>query len=143
MSVARRTPSRIGIITLDEAEKLHQQLFQETRFPSASTCKACHPGHYREWSVWAHAYSQMSPVFNAMQGKVLLLTNGTNGDFCIRCHTPVGMNLEEPEFISNMDRHPTSREGITCVACPSQFLQNLFLPLFPSPSELRKGAGSC
>ena len=34
---------------------------------------------------------------------------------CIRCHTPVGMNLEEPEFMSNMDRHPTSREGVTCI----------------------------
>jgi len=59
----------------------------------------------------------MSPVFNAMHGSVVKLTNGTNGDFCIRCHTPVGMNLEEPVFMSNMDRHPTSREGITCIVC--------------------------
>ena len=29
------------------------------------------------------------------------------------------MNLEEPEFISNMDRHSTSREGITCPELPS------------------------
>ena len=101
----------------DQAETLHQELFKETRFPSATTCKNCHPGYYREWSVSAHAYSQMSPVFNAMHGKILLLSNGTNGDFCIRCHTPVGMSLEEPKFGSNMDRHPTSREGITCIAC--------------------------
>ncbi|HSR51557.1 MAG TPA: multiheme c-type cytochrome [Acidobacteriota bacterium] len=101
----------------DEAEQLHLDLFKEQRFPSATTCKTCHPDHYREWSVSAHAYAQMSPVFNAMHGKILKLTNGTNGDFCIRCHTPVGMNLEEPEFISNIDRHPTSREGITCIAC--------------------------
>ena len=65
----------------------------------------------------AHAYAQMSPVFNAMHAKVLKETNGTNGDFCIRCHTPVGMNLREPEFLSNLDRHPTSREGITCIVC--------------------------
>ncbi|HSR51801.1 MAG TPA: multiheme c-type cytochrome [Acidobacteriota bacterium] len=101
----------------DEAEQHHLDLFKEQRFPSATTCKTCHPDHYREWSVSAHAYAQMSPVFNAMHGKILKLTNGTNGDFCIRCHTPVGMNLEEPEFISNIDRHPTSREGITCIAC--------------------------
>ena len=37
----------------------------------------------------------MSVVFNAMHGTVLKITNGTNGDFCIRCHTPVGMNLGE------------------------------------------------
>ncbi len=99
------------------ADQEHEQLFLEDRFPSATTCATCHPQHYREWSVSPHAYSQMSPVFNAMHGTVLKLTNGTNGDFCIRCHTPVGMNLEEPEFMSNMDRHPTSREGVTCVVC--------------------------
>ncbi len=106
-----------GLTAQQEAEELHQKLFEESRFPSATTCKTCHPDHYREWSVSAHAYAQMSPVFNAMHGRILQLTNGTNGDFCIRCHTPVGMNLEEPEFMSNIDRHPTSREGITCIAC--------------------------
>ncbi len=95
----------------------HAKLFSENRFPSANTCAPCHPGHFREWSVSPHAYSQMSPVFNAFHGAVVLLTNGTNGDFCIRCHSPVGMNLGEPLFVSNMDRHPTSREGVTCIAC--------------------------
>ena len=98
-------------------DSTHNALFLENRFPSANTCATCHPEHYEEWSVSAHAYAQLSPVFNAMHGKILKLTNGTNGDFCIRCHTPVGMNLGEPEFMTNMDRHPTSREGITCIAC--------------------------
>ena len=95
----------------------HEALFAEDRYPSATTCALCHADIYREWSVSAHAYAQMSPVFNAMHAKILKETNGTNGDFCIRCHTPVGMNLEEPEFMSNLDRHPTSREGITCIVC--------------------------
>lgn len=99
------------------ADAEHEQLFLENRFPSATTCATCHPDHFREWSVSPHAYAQMSPVFNAMHGTVLALTNGTNGDFCIRCHTPVGMNLGEPEFMSNIDRHPTSREGVTCIVC--------------------------
>ncbi|MDJ0841585.1 MAG: multiheme c-type cytochrome [Acidobacteriota bacterium] len=99
------------------ADEEHEKLFLENRFPSAATCATCHPDHYREWSVSPHAYAQMSPVFNAMHGTVLQATNGTNGDFCIRCHTPVGMNLGEPIFMSNMDRHPTSREGITCIVC--------------------------
>ncbi len=99
------------------ADAEHEALFLENRFPSAATCATCHPSHFREWSVSPHAYAQMSPVFNAMHGTVLKLTNGTNGDFCIRCHTPVGMNLGEREFASNMDRHPTSREGVTCIVC--------------------------
>ena len=100
-----------------QIDSTHNAIFLEDRFPSANTCATCHPGHYEEWSVSSHAYAQMSPIFNAMHGKILKLTNGTNGDFCIRCHTPVGMNLGEPEFMTNMDRHPTSREGITCIAC--------------------------
>ena len=95
----------------------HAALFAEERFPSATTCAACHGEIYREWSVSPHAYAQLSPVFNAMQAKIGKLTNGTNGDFCIRCHTPVGMNLGEPTFQSNLDRHPTSQEGVTCVVC--------------------------
>jgi nitrate/TMAO reductase-like tetraheme cytochrome c subunit len=52
-----------------------------------------------------------------MHGTILERNNGTNGDFCIRCHTPVGMALEEPLFISNLDRASVSVEGITCVVC--------------------------
>ncbi len=99
------------------ALEAHTSLFFEDRFPSANSCATCHPDHFREWSVSQHAYSQMSPVFNAFNGTVLKITNGTNGDFCIRCHTPVGMNIGEPEFMSNMDRFATSREGITCIVC--------------------------
>lgn len=95
----------------------HKKLFAENRFPSASTCRTCHPGHYREWSVSPHAYAQMSPVFNSMHATIVKQTAGSNGDFCIRCHNQVGMNLGEPVFMKNEDRHPTSREGITCIVC--------------------------
>ena len=78
-------------------DNVHEALYKgeegKPYYPSASECKQCHPDHYREWAVSPHAYAQMSPVFNAMHAKILKLTNGTNGDFCIRCHTPVGMNL--------------------------------------------------
>jgi nitrate/TMAO reductase-like tetraheme cytochrome c subunit len=52
-----------------------------------------------------------------MQTKININSGGTNGDFCIRCHTPLGMNLNESVYGSNLDRTPASREGITCVAC--------------------------
>jgi hypothetical protein len=102
---------------MENPDKAHAKFFLNNRFPSATMCGECHPKHYRQWSVSQHAYAQMSPVFNAMHGKLLKLTNGTSGDFCIRCHTPVGMALNEPVFGSNIDRHPTSREGVTCIVC--------------------------
>jgi hypothetical protein len=101
----------------ESSNAAHARLYAASRFPSATACGQCHPTEYRQWSISQHAYAQMSPVFNAMQGKIIKGTNGTNGDFCIRCHTQVGMNLGESQFMSNIDRNPTSREGISCVVC--------------------------
>ncbi len=100
-----------------DSEAAHRPLFLEERFPSAATCRTCHEDHYREWSVSPHAYSQMSPVFNALHGVSLQRTNGTIGDFCIRCHSPVAMGLGEPLFMSTADRHVGAREGTTCIVC--------------------------
>ena len=99
------------------AEEDHLNLFVENRYPSANTCGVCHPKHYKEWSVSQHAYAQLSPVYLSLNNKINQLANGSNGDFCLRCHNPVGANLGESSFASNLDRHPTSREGITCVVC--------------------------
>ncbi len=99
------------------ADLTHADILARDPFPSAKTCAKCHPQHFREWSVSPHAYAQLSPVFNAMSNKLIELTNGTMGDFCIRCHTPVGMFRGEPINMSNLDRHPTSREGVTCISC--------------------------
>lgn len=101
----------------DEAARAHLELFAEKRYPSANTCKVCHPRHYQEWSVSQHAYAQLSPVYMAMQNTINAVTSNTNGDFCIRCHNQVGMNMGESTYVSNLERHPTSREGITCVVC--------------------------
>jgi hypothetical protein len=99
------------------ADAEHARLFAADAYPSAAVCAKCHPEQYREWSVSSHAYAQISPVFNAMQGTINKLTAGSTGDFCVRCHTQVGMNLGEPTFMSTMDRDPVSRQGITCVVC--------------------------
>jgi len=102
---------------LDATAQAHLALFAENKYPSANTCRVCHADHYKEWSVSQHAYAQLSPIYMAMQNKINKLSNGTNGDFCIRCHNQVGMNIGESTYASNLERHPTSREGITCVVC--------------------------
>ena len=99
------------------ANAQHEDLFLENRFPSANTCATCHPKHYEEWSVSQHSYAQLSPIYLSLSNRILELSSGSNGDFCLRCHSPVGANLGESPIISNLDRHPTSREGITCIVC--------------------------
>lgn len=100
-----------------EASQAHEKLFAESRYPSAATCGTCHPKHYREWSVSQHSYSQLSPVYLSISNFLNSTTSGSMGDFCLRCHSQVGANLNESPAVSNLDRHPTSREGITCVVC--------------------------
>jgi hypothetical protein len=95
----------------------HEALFAESKFPSAATCGTCHPKQYKEWSVSSHSYAQLSPVYLSLSSEINELSSGSNGDFCLRCHSPIGANLGESPFMSNLDRHPTSREGITCVVC--------------------------
>ena len=95
----------------------HANLFVENDYPSATTCATCHPKHYKEWSVSQHSYAQLSPVYLSFGSFTNEITSGTNGDFCFRCHTPIGANLNEDPFMNNLDRHPSSREGITCIVC--------------------------
>ena len=103
--------------TTQDAYQAHADLFRQNRFPSAAKCGQCHPTQFRQWSVSQHSYAQLSPIFNAMQGKTNKGNNGTQGDFCIRCHTQPGMIEGESEFMSNIDRSPIAREGVTCVVC--------------------------
>jgi hypothetical protein len=86
-------------------------------YPSAMQCASCHPDQARQWSVSPHAYTMVSPVFQAMAGFVGRHTQGTNGDFCLRCHSPAGMAIGESIFMGNAQRQQVSREGITCIGC--------------------------
>ena len=60
---------------------------------------------------------QLSPVFMAMQNTINREQSGTLGDFCIRCHTPIGMQKNKSIYASNLKRSPIEREGVTCVVC--------------------------
>ena len=107
----------LEVVSTGDPDKDHARLFAEKRYPAATDCKPCHEEHYEEWACSPHAYAQVSPIFNAMYRTVNALTGGTNGDFCIRCHTPVGMALDEDPHMDNEDRAPVSFEGVTCVVC--------------------------
>ena len=120
------------------ADNPHEDIFAEERFPSAQLCKTCHEDHYTEWSVSPHAYAMLSPVFNSMHATIVKRTNGTQGDFCIRCHTPVGMTLEEPLFTTfNHAPHMQLLQDKACQTCHRLDNQADFLGSYkknPDPS---------
>ncbi|TWT94253.1 multiheme c-type cytochrome [Neorhodopirellula pilleata] len=95
----------------------HIGLWTEGCYPSAESCRACHPKHYEEWSVSSHAYSSVSPMFNRFEQTISELSMGTVGVFCLRCHSPVGTQMNIPRTVSMLDQPAIAREGVTCIAC--------------------------
>lgn len=116
-SIAKARQKFSEVELRQQAKEAHAALLTEKEYVSATKCQSCHPVHFDQWSKSQHAYSQLSPVYMAMQNAINHLTSKTNGDFCIRCHNQVGMNKEESTFFTNLDRHPASREGINCIVC--------------------------
>lgn len=109
-------PSTKTLVNQEEYRKIHLELTKD-RFPSARQCATCHPSQYQQWKMSPHAYAQKSPIFGAMHRALLVRNMGTQGDFCIRCHTPTGMQMGESHKVSNLLRAEISNEGITCVVC--------------------------
>src|SRR5690606_31553206 len=81
------------------------------------TCAECHPDHYREWLGSMHAYAAEDPVFRAMNAKAQRETNGEIGDFCVRCHAPVAVELGLTQDGLNLDELPREVQGVTCWYC--------------------------
>lgn len=95
----------------------HVGLWTEQCYPSAESCRACHPKHYEEWRASSHAYATVSPMFQRFEQAMTEITQGTVGYFCVRCHSPVATQLSLPRTLSVLDAPPVVREGVTCISC--------------------------
>ncbi len=95
----------------------HAEAFADTLYPSALRCAKCHQKIYDEWRVSAHAYAAISPMFQRFEQAMTVVTKGTVGYFCVRCHAPVAVQMSYPREASIADGPAVFREGITCVAC--------------------------
>jgi len=88
---------------------------EQIRDPEA--CRGCHPVHYGEWAGSMHAYAADDPVFLAMNERGQRETEGELGDFCVKCHAPLAVELGETEDGLNLDELPQSLKGVTCAYC--------------------------
>ena len=91
-------------------------------------CAECHPKHVEEWAMSPHAYATADPVFHAMSRMGQRQTNGKLGQFCVQCHTPVGLATNAApvyqdtdgvwkQDTENLDR--LSQTGVSCDVCHS------------------------
>jgi hypothetical protein len=95
----------------------HEALWTENCYPSAESCRQCHPSQYEQWRASGHAYAMVSPMFHRFEQAMTEYTEGTVGSFCVRCHSPVGTQLKIPRAASVLEVPPVVREGVTCIAC--------------------------
>lgn len=100
----------------DDAAPIEPELTPEQLLDPAA-CADCHPAHYREWSGSMHAYASVDPVFQALNAKGQAETDGALGDFCVKCHAPVAVELGLTTDGSNLNELPTAVQGITCAYC--------------------------
>ncbi len=98
-------------------EDPHEGLWTETCYPSAETCRKCHPSQYDEWRASGHAYATISPMYQRFEQAMTDYTRGTVGHFCVRCHSPVATQLELPRSKSVLEMPQVVREGVTCISC--------------------------
>jgi hypothetical protein len=82
-----------------------------------TSCKGCHPAHYREWSSSMHAYAAQDPVFLAMNRRGQRETNGELGDFCVKCHAPMAVEDKLTTDGLNLEQLPDLQRGVSCYFC--------------------------
>jgi hypothetical protein len=92
--------------------------FTVEKLQDPETCKECHPKHFEQWSGSMHAYAADDPVFIAMNKRGQRETNGQLGDFCLRCHAPMAIQLGIADA-ANFDPAalPNAARGVTCYFC--------------------------
>ncbi len=95
----------------------HAEVLTKEDYPSASQCAVCHKQIYKEWASSNHAYASISPMFHKFEQAISVLTQGTIGAFCVRCHQQVGTQRGEKRELPLWERSRVSSEGITCITC--------------------------
>lgn len=82
-----------------------------------STCRSCHPDHYRQWASSMHAYASKDPVFLAMNRRGQRETKGALGDFCVKCHAPQALREGATRDGLNLEELPQRLQGVSCYFC--------------------------
>ncbi|MBC8132337.1 MAG: hypothetical protein H7X95_05095 [Deltaproteobacteria bacterium] len=99
-------------------DKVPQRL-TKAELMDPTTCQACHPQQFRDWSGSMHAYAAEDPVFLAMNQRAQRETNGTLGSFCVKCHAPVALAEGLTDDGLNLPELPAPVKGVTCYFCHS------------------------
>ena len=91
-------------------KKLAGHMFQDPK-----GCGGCHTGIYKEWESSVMAYSWQDPIYRAILKRASQATNGALDDFCIGCHSPIGLTTETAT--ARGPQAEIAEDGVGCESC--------------------------
>jgi hypothetical protein len=152
--IADGAPASTGD-SLDElaaCQALDTRLGETMAFADPTTeCAECHTQHVEEWSISSHAYAAKDPVFHAMVQLGQQATGGNLDQFCVQCHSPIGMATGQTEVVFDEARQTYTQDvlglddlaktGVSCDVCHSvtAVLEPHNARMVMSPNGIRRG----
>ncbi len=114
---------------LGSPETLEVREAEPQAFEDVTRCAECHPNHVEEWEISNHAYAMQDPVFHAMVRVGQQATEGALGQFCVQCHSPIGMATGQTEVYRDPSTGAFAQDteaveslaasGVSCDVCHS------------------------
>lgn len=100
-------PSRIQVDFGGNHKRVH--------YDSPEVCRACHTEIFEQWEQSAMAHAWEDPIYKAMLKRASEATNGAIDNFCIGCHSPIGLVTKEAAATKDGAEIP----GVDCETCHS------------------------
>lgn len=86
-------------------------------FDSHSKCANCHAIIRSQWEGSMHAYAYIDPLYQAELVMASEETGGQIDEFCVRCHSPIGVVGGEIPPIDGFMASDVALEGVQCDFC--------------------------
>ncbi|MBI1854224.1 MAG: cytochrome c family protein [Planctomycetes bacterium] len=82
-------------------------------FLKSEACSECHTDIYKQWSHAIMSHSWKDPIYRAVLKRASVATNGAVDNFCIGCHTPIGLTTHT----AHAGDDGTTANGVDCDSC--------------------------
>ncbi|PSW14737.1 cytochrome c family protein [Photobacterium sanctipauli] len=84
-------------------------------FEQPEVCQSCHSEIYQQWKRSVMAKSWDDPIYQALFKRASIATKGEIDNFCIACHSPIGMTSMDAtaKMIDTKEHLP----GVNCEVC--------------------------
>jgi len=84
-------------------------------FDTSETCQGCHQEIYLQWKDSVMAQAWRDPIYKALLKRASEATDGKLDNFCIGCHSPIGMTVEGAMEGETIDTAEVP--GVNCETC--------------------------